>query len=117
MAWLFFCLLLAGCGGPPPLAQVQGQVRFRGSPLPGGIIVFSPDAERGTRGQLALADIGPDGKFTLLTDGKPGCAPGWHRVTVASHVTSLPDRYRDPDLSGRIVEVKPGHNACEVNLD
>ncbi len=109
--------LLAGCGGPAPLSPVQGQVRYRGGPVPGGVIVFSPDVERGTRGPLAVAEIAADGRFTLMTDGKPGCTPGWHRVTVASAQAGLPERYRDPDLSGRIVEVKAGPNACEVNLD
>jgi hypothetical protein len=34
-----------GCGGrsPPALAPVSGLVSYRGVPLPGGLIVFTPD--------------------------------------------------------------------------
>ena len=34
-----------GCGGEPTLTPVRGTVSYQGSPLKGGIIVFTPDAE------------------------------------------------------------------------
>jgi hypothetical protein len=117
---LVFALLpLAGCGGgAPALTPVQGQVRYKGAPLAGGLVVFAPDQERGTRGPLAHAEVGPDGRFTLMTDGKPGCVPGWHRVAVGGAGTRLPARYSAPELSGLHVEVKPGQpNGCELNLE
>ncbi|MGL4555748.1 MAG: hypothetical protein ACRC33_31660 [Gemmataceae bacterium] len=117
---LAVCLAaLAGCGGVQPLAAVKGQVRYRGDPLAGGTIVFAPDAERGARGQLAMAEIGPDGRFELRTKEGPGCVPGWHRVTVATaYGPRLPDHYRDPDLSGQRVEVRAGvANHCDIRLD
>lgn len=108
---------LAGCGGgAPSLASVKGQVRFRGEPLRGGTIVFVPDAERGGRGPLAFAEVKLDGSFELRTGDKTGCISGWHRVTVAG--AHLPDRYRDPELSGQRVEVRAGPaNTCDVFLD
>ena len=112
-------LLLAGCfGTPPALSPAKGQVKWRGQPLPGGTIVFTPNPERGNRGPMAVASVASDGTFTLETDGQAGCAPGWHRVTVLSRSCALPTRYRDPELSGQHVEIKPGaSNTCEVNLD
>jgi hypothetical protein len=112
-------LLLFGCGGAPPaLSLAKGQVKWQGRALPGGTIVFTPDVERGNRGAIAMASVASDGTFSLVTEGKPGCVPGWHRVTVLSRSCALPTRYRDPDLSGQHVEIKAGkENACEVNLD
>ncbi|MBY0231230.1 MAG: hypothetical protein K2W96_18265 [Gemmataceae bacterium] len=112
-------LLVMGCGGSPPaLSPAKGVVKWRGRALPGGTIVFTPDAERGNRGSMAVGTVGSDGTFALETEGKPGCVPGWHRVTVLSRGCALPTRYRDPEMSGQHVEIKPGQeNACEVNLD
>ena len=76
-------LALAGCGGEAKLAPVEGRVLFRGQPLRGGTIVFTPDPDRGNSGPLATAEIGADGRFVLTSGGKPGAVPGWHRVTVA----------------------------------
>lgn len=114
-------ILCAGCVAEVKLAPVEGTVRYRGSPLPGGTIVFAPDAERGGRGGLAVAEIGLDGRFQLRSKGQLGCATGWHRVTVAASTSSgmsLPDRYRDPDLSGQSVEVHTDRaNTVEILLD
>ena len=78
------CLvLLAGCGrSAAPLAAVSGQVFYRGQPLTGGTIVFTPDPERGGSGPQAWAEIKADGRFQLLTDAQgrhAGLAPRHHR--------------------------------------
>jgi hypothetical protein len=120
------CLLLASCGpAAPKLAPVHGQVFFRGQPLPGGTVVFAPDPERGGRGPLAWAEVGPDGRFSLTTGGRKGAVPGWHRITVAAPcrtrahpAVALPARYRDPDRSGQRFEVRPEQlNTCELRLE
>jgi hypothetical protein len=105
-------MLLLGCSrGDAPLAPVQGQVLYRGQPLRGGTIVFTPDPERGGHGPLAWAEITSDGRFHLCTDGRNGATPGWHRVTIApckaDRPASLPARYLDPEQSGQHLEVKP----------
>src|SRR5262245_8211006 len=127
-------LLLAGCGGEQPkLALVHGKVSHDGVPLPGGSIVFTPDAARGNTGPLACAEIQPDGTYSLRTADQPGAAPGWHRVTVVSVSVAPPpgpgqrftvprslvdSRYRDPNLSGLTCEVKPAQdNVLDFNLD
>jgi hypothetical protein len=115
-------LLLAGCGrSQPTLASVQGQVFYRGQPLAGGTIVFTPDPQRGGRGPQAWAEISGDGRYTLYTNGQKGAVVGWHRVTIAPRTAStesLPLRYRDPELSGQYVEVHADRiNHCDLRLD
>jgi hypothetical protein len=126
-------LVAVGChGGSAPQAAVFGKVSFHGMPLRGGTIVFIPDPSRGGSGPLARGTIQTDGSFHLQTeDGAAGAPAGWYRVTVmaidgfayagpGAYVprSLLPDKYRDPDLSGLVCEVKPGHdNQINFNLD
>ena len=119
--------LLAGCSRPDgELAPVQGQVFYRGRPLPGGTIVFTPDPERGGSGPLAVAAIQPDGRYALTTEGRAGAVPGWHRVTVVAvedgSFTSgprplLPSKYSDPGLSELSCQVESGkENGIDLRL-
>src|SRR5262245_14723106 len=82
---LLMCVVaLAGCGpSTPQLTPVKGRVLFRGQPLPYGTIVFVPDSTRGTRGNIAVAEIQRDGTFTLKTDEAFGAVAGHHKVTVS----------------------------------
>ena len=114
-------LLVGGCGGSKPSETiVRGQILYRGEPLSGGLVVFAPNADRGSDGPLATATLLPDGSFTLiLADGKPVPA-GWSRIAVAPKAGSvaaptadrpypgLPVKYRNPSLSGLEREVKSG---------
>jgi hypothetical protein len=128
-------VLLAGCQGQqPPLTQVRGKVWYRGVPVKCGTIVFTPDASKGHRGEPAIAEIQPDGSYQLRTGDAHGAAPGWHRVTLAAVVPGitslqnhpynplpqsiLPDRYRDPELSGLRCEVKANQpNSIDFQLE
>jgi hypothetical protein len=118
-----FLLALAvlGCGRDEDLTPVRGQVFFHGQPLPGGTIVFTPDADRGGRGPLAYGEIGGDGRYALRTGEKLGTAPGWYRITIAPPARAvapgqavvppaveLPRKYSDPEQSGLLREVQPG---------
>jgi hypothetical protein len=120
-AWIVLVpLALAGCGGETKFAPVQGVVIYHNQPLPGGTIVFSPDAERGAAGPLATAEISLDGTFTLHTGDKPGAVPGWHRVTVAppAGYMDLPRRFSNADQSGQCHEIKSeGANKIEIRLE
>ncbi len=123
-----YCLLLGGCGSKnSATVAVKGSVYFRGQPIKGGLIVFTPDIERGSQGPLAKGTIGSDGHFTLASEGSAGVAPGWYRVTIADNGSPLPSaenpypgpsrKYRNPDLSGLIREVKLGtENVFEFQL-
>jgi hypothetical protein len=119
--WAAWCCLAGVClaAGCRPsteqLAPVKGKVLYKGRPLQGGVIVFTPDTGRGTHGNLAVADIQPDGTFTLKTNDVLGAVTGYHRVTVgwvqpppgpgAAPVSLLPAKYRDPNQSGLSCEV------------
>ena len=99
---------------------MQGTVTYKGVPLKGGTVVFTPDPERGGQGPMALAEIRPDGTYSLRTDGDKGAVAGWHRITVApADVRSaLPRRYADPELSGISREVQPDRvNTINLRLD
>jgi hypothetical protein len=114
-------LAVLGCGQGESMTPVHGRVFFHGQPLPGGTIVFTPDAERGGRGPLAYGEIGGDGRYTLRTGDKLGINPGWYRVTIAPPTLApapgqavlppaveLPRKYGDPEQSGLLREVQPG---------
>ena len=116
-------LVVAGCSSrPPPLAPVQGRVTFAGSPLTRGVIVFTPDSDRGSYGPCASGEIGPDGRYSLATDQSAGATPGWHRVTIAALDTGfgvrLPERFRDPNLSRLRAEIRAGQsNVVDFRLE
>ena len=114
-------LAVLGCGQEDSLTPVRGRVFYRGQPLPGGTIVFAPDAERGGNGPLAYSEIAADGRFSLHSGAKLGAVAGWHRVTIAPPARAvapgqtaappaveLPRKYSDPEQSGLLREVRPG---------
>ena len=125
-------LACTGCGDrqKPSDLVVRGQILYRGEPLSGGTIVFSPNVERGSNGPLALATLQADGSFTLLgEEGKP-IQPGWYRIAVAPKAGTvdmptaerpypgLPAKYRNPSRSGLEREIKAGtENIICLDLD
>jgi hypothetical protein len=123
-----------GCeSGKESLALVRGRVSYKGIALRSGTIVFTPDVLRGTTGPMARSEIQSDGSYTLQTNGAPGAIPGWHRVTVmcleSKPLTGpngelnlprslIPEKYRDPELSGLSCEVRGGQvNGIDFDLD
>ena len=111
--------LHGGCSRKPAAgpATVRGRVTFQGRPLAGGLVVFSPDPDRGGSGKPARGDLDPDGAFRLKLGGDPAIPPGWYRVAVApapAYPTSalggpaFPRDLARPDKSGLVREVKPG---------
>ena len=72
--------VFAGCKGNPPTAPVIGRVIYHGEPLPGGSIMFQPDA-----GPPGRSEIAADGTFELWTfEPGDGAMLGRHRVRVVS---------------------------------
>jgi hypothetical protein len=102
-----------GCSrpAPPGPATVRGSVTFQGRPLPGGVVVFTPDKDRGTAGKPIRGELGPDGTFKLHdTAAGPQVPPGWYRVSIAGPPGEerFPPQLRRPDTSGVVREVTPG---------
>jgi hypothetical protein len=135
---------LAGCDAASSLAvAVRGSVTYQRVPVPTGLIVFTPDPSRGGSGPMARAELQRDGSYDLRTDDIPGTYPGWYRVTVVAVEPScddrtpgrsvanaypapgfaiprslLPEKYRDPELSGLTCEVQPGRvNQIDFHLE
>jgi hypothetical protein len=114
--------LAGGCGSkspPPGPAAVRGRVTLNGRPVAGGLVVFTPDPQRGGRGKSAAAETGPDGSFALQLDRSPHIPAGWYRVslapppavpdpTSAAGGPAFPANLARPDLSGLEREVQPG---------
>lgn len=133
-AVLLTLLLVPGCRrGPLPLTPVQGKVTYKGQPLPGGTIVFTPDSAKGPEGKVAASQIGADGSYSLLTGEGKGASPGRYRVTVVclAHTNPpdekerfkappslLPEKYRDPVLSELSCEIKANRtNVLDFDLN
>src|SRR3954466_1896887 len=108
---LVVCLAL-GCSGAKPRVPVYGQVKLRGYPVRGGLIAFTPDRERGFRGETQRVDLGADGRSRAAPRAarrSPGAGggvpPGWYRIAVGSLDTPIASRFQDPDLAGLEREV------------
>lgn len=111
--------LPGGCSrkSPSAPATVRGRVTFQGYPLANGLIVFSPDPDRGGSGKPARGDLDPDGRFQLKLADELSIPPGWYRVAIAPAPRIAPlslDRLpfplqlARPDKSGVVREVKAG---------
>lgn len=105
-------------------ATVRGKVMFQGAPLAGGLIVFSPDPERGGSGKPARGDLANDGTFQLMLADATAIPPGWYRVAIApaplsAHPDAIfPPQLARPDRSGIVREVKAGQeNVFEFTVE
>jgi hypothetical protein len=116
--------LTGGCGSktpPPGPATVRGKVTFNGQPVAGGLVVFTPDPQRGGSGKPLHSETADDGGFQLLLDNSPHIPAGWYRVSLAP-APAIPDpllalqapvfpaKLSRPDMSGIEREVRVGHN-------
>ena len=118
--------LPGGCSrkAAPAAATVRGKVTFQGQPLAEGLIVFSPDSERGGNGKPARGDLGPDGRFQLTLAGESTIPAGWYRVAIAPAPAELlkqprfPPQLARPDKSDLVREVKAGQeNVFEFTVE
>lgn len=124
-----------GCGGEPGLegtTAVSGIVTYKGQPVEGASVTFSPASGQG-RAASALTDA--EGRFQLTTlKAGDGALPGSYQVTIAKtevqnamtpeeaqayfekHQKSpevrqkelLPVKYKRPNTSGLSAEVTDG---------
>lgn len=107
--------LPGGCSRKTPTgeATVRGSVTFQGQPVAGGLVVFSPDPDRGGDGKPCRGELGPDGRFQLKLGEVTTIPAGWYRVAIApapgsADYLTFPPQLARPDKSGLIREVQPG---------
>jgi hypothetical protein len=117
--------LLAGCGGKPTkkVVTVTGTVSYNGQQVKSGIIKFvAPN------GDLAVAMIGPDGRF-IITDVVPGeqkvgymggpvgsGGPDGTKTASAEKPVAVPGKFGDPEKSGVSVTVPDSGGEVKVEL-
>ncbi|MCG6157522.1 hypothetical protein [Rubinisphaera margarita] len=133
---VFAALVLCGCGGSgdqPELGLVSGTVRFEGTPLPGAVVTFMPEAGRPASG---VTDMRGVYELTYIRDTK-GCKIGPARVSIAANAEGgdemelegddvdqsqhtinadgIPARYNDE--TELTADVKPGENTFDFDLE
>ena len=121
MLLLGWMLALSGCAdrsGVGRTVPVTGKVLLDCKPLPGGSLVFKPDASKGNHMPFEPAgEIAADGSYTVYTGNKPGAPPGWYKVAVvcteppseknpyAVPRSLINTRYNVADTSGLVLQV------------
>ena len=108
--------LPGGCNRPEASAPatVRGAVTFQGQPLHAGLVIFSPDADRGGSGKPIRGDLDADGRYQLGSAGATTIPPGWYRVAILGfpaggslqYGPGFPAKLARPDMSGLVREVK-----------
>lgn len=124
-AGLCLALMCSGCSGGTEngvteTTSIRGVVIFQGQPLAGGMIVFTPDPERGGQGPPLTADIAADGSYAIVETPQRAITPGYYRVTLAppphwryaAHAAPFPLVLTRPDQSGLLRDIRAG----QVNL-
>ncbi|RLS35269.1 MAG: hypothetical protein DWH79_02430 [Planctomycetota bacterium] len=79
---------MTGCGGgvkKPKVYPATGTVTLGGKPLADATVSFVPSVGAPSDGRSDAA-----GKFTIMTNGKPGAALGQNKVTVSKFSGAAP---------------------------
>jgi len=113
--------MLAGCGGSPPLAPVEGVVRVNGQPLHGAEIEFQPE-----EGLPSMATTDAQGRYKLrYSRDRFGAVSGKHTVRIRAGIVEdaqgnalptikIPAEYNERSTVQR--EVVPGSNMFDFDL-
>ncbi|MGL4943625.1 MAG: carboxypeptidase-like regulatory domain-containing protein [Thermoguttaceae bacterium] len=100
-------LAVVGCGGRTAIKteQTGGVVTYKGAPIEGATVTFSPKAEGGGSGAVGLTDV--QGRYklqTLLGESDAGTTPGDYNVTVSkSKMEPTGATIKEPDGTTREV--------------
>ncbi len=116
-------LWLAGCGGESSgLVQATGTITVDGKPAAGAAVIYFPSTVTDAT-TVASGGTDQDGKYTLMSDEKPGIAPGSYKVSVIwrepakpnESVMSMGDIKDPPDLlKGRYADPSRSKLTAEV---
>ncbi len=89
-------ILALGCSQPQPMTSVTGKVLYNSEPLKFGVVMFHP-----SKGQVAQAEIRPDGTFELSTFRKEdGVVPGHYKASVLCYEAHDPQNAEILDDEG-----------------
>jgi hypothetical protein len=134
-----------GCGPDPPPATVEGTLRLDGKPLDNCLITFLPEPGQEAHRPHSTGLTDQHGSYRLRRDQQTGAAIGWHRVTVQDLSVStgvrrrdhgtvdlemdetappppvrrsrVPERYTSARDTPLRKEVKPGHQAIDLEIN
>jgi hypothetical protein len=121
-----------GCEKPPVYYPVEGKLTVNNKPLLAARLQFIPDVSRGNtftsepRGKVDPAT----GSYSITTDGKNGCPPGWYKVVIFAFAEPGPgegpkppvwlasQKYADPKTTDLSIEVtaSPKTGQYDFNL-
>lgn len=74
-------VVAVGCApSGPKLQKVTGKLLVDGQPAAGASLLFFTPGQKG--GVVPSANVGPDGSFEIVTNGKPGVMTGNYNVTA-----------------------------------
>lgn len=134
-------LIALGCGSDPnkpELAQVSGKITYKGEPLPGATVTFSPTSGPGAKtGQAATGQTDASGYYRLGTfTDRDGVVVGDHKVIVVANEggpdvgkvkpdgtidyrlgkSLIPLKYSDPLGTPLTAAVKSGSQTIDFDL-
>jgi hypothetical protein len=124
-------IVSVGCGsGKVPTAPVKGKVTYNGQPVTGGSITFGPIGSKSQKdpGQPGFGEVGPDGSYSLKSQGADGAPIGKNKVIYAPPASETlaagPDGHAETKASpfaGLVpkqdtVEVNAGENSIDIEL-
>lgn len=124
LTWLVPWTVGCGSSSNGPAGQIRGRVTYEGEPVKEGVVsVYSSDLGSGASG-----NISPDGTYTIsdpVRTGKyavsvfpPPEPPPQDEVPVSSNKVydNIPEKYRDPQKSGLVVDIKEGENTFDIDM-
>ena len=77
---LLAAAVCTGCGRGPKLVKATGIVKYKDKPIPSADVLMMSDAN----GAPSMGRTDDQGRFTVMTDGKPGARVGSYRVAITA---------------------------------
>ena len=65
---------------------------------------------------LTEVAIGPPNPSSGLSDDEAMKLSMSGKLAEAANMKEVPDRYRNPETTKEVFEVKPGKNTCDINM-
>jgi hypothetical protein len=122
--------LAVGCQQHEPRGRVQGQVYYKGSPVPEGVVIF----QNRTLGVHIIAELRQDGTFDVAMAHGMGLPYGHYQVSVRPKIPdpgpgvpsdpneivlpeNIPEKYWHAESSELTLQVAPGVNRLTIEME